>query len=156
PFDAFVRDAVWQPLGMTGACFVPGGGPPAQAPPTDDRAERGGIVQGRAHDDLAWALGGVSGHAGMFATAGDVLRLGTALLASGRAVLPAALVRDELLPRAEHVATGATGASLWCDPRRDVCVVLLANRSPTGPGDTWFAAVQQRLHELVCSAIDRD
>jgi beta-N-acetylhexosaminidase len=154
PFDTFVRDAVWQPLGMTGACFVPAGGPPAQAPPTDDRADRGGIVQGRARDDLAWALGGVSGHAGMFATAGDVLRLGVALLASGRGVLPPALVRGELLPRAEHVATGATGTSLWCDPVHDVCVVLLGNSA--GQDQARIAAVRQKLHELVRASLDHD
>jgi beta-N-acetylhexosaminidase len=171
PFDAFVRDAVWQPLGMSGACFVPAGGPPAQAPPTDDRVERGGIVQGRARDDLAWALGGVSGHAGMFATAGDVLRIGVALLASGRGVLPAALVRDEVLAKPAAAAArglgvvreddgafggiGATGTSLWCDPRRDVCVVLLANGDGSRDGER-LAALRRRLQQLVSSAIDRD
>ena len=38
-------------------------------------AWRGRVVRGEVQDENAWALGGVAGHAGLFATAGDVHRL---------------------------------------------------------------------------------
>lgn len=44
---------------------------------------RPGLVQGDVHDELAWALGGVSGNAGVFGTLDDVLMLGSLLARSG-------------------------------------------------------------------------
>ncbi len=40
-----------------------------------------GMVQGRVHDEKAWLMGGISGHAGMFGTARDVARVCEAYLA---------------------------------------------------------------------------
>jgi hypothetical protein len=50
--------------------------PPAQV----DR----GLVWGQVHDENAWALGGVAGHAGVFSTAHDLAVLSQALLNGGR------------------------------------------------------------------------
>ncbi len=41
---------------------------------------RGEVLQGVVHDDHAWLMGGVAGHAGLFASAGDVLTLADAWL----------------------------------------------------------------------------
>jgi CubicO group peptidase (beta-lactamase class C family) len=43
-----------------------------------------GLVWGEVHDGNAWALGGVAGHAGLFAPADDVARAASALLAPDR------------------------------------------------------------------------
>ena len=40
-------------------------------------------VRGTVHDENAWALDGVSGHAGLFSTVGDVARLGQMILNNG-------------------------------------------------------------------------
>lgn len=63
-----------------GTCFAP----------TEDCPWRRRILQGEVHDDNAYALGGVAGHAGLFGTAGAVLTLTRFLLdlLQGRVVHP--------------------------------------------------------------------
>jgi len=43
-----------------------------------------GLVHGEVHDETAWALGGVSGNAGLFSTAGDLLTFAEMLRNDGR------------------------------------------------------------------------
>jgi CubicO group peptidase (beta-lactamase class C family) len=51
--------------------------------------------------------------------------------------------------------TGFTGPSLWCEPRRDLCVVLLANRVHPTRLNARIAAVRRSLHDLVLACADR-
>ena len=181
PFAQQVKELVWAPLGMTGACFNTNADAPLESPPTEVSSDRGGLIQGYVHDENAFAMGGVSGHAGMFATAQDVLRLGVWLLADGRGLLPAPLVVAALQPQSQVGSTralgfdlltdgsfggtkvppgtfghtGFTGTSLWCDPVHDVCVVLLTNRvHPTRDNDK-IGGIRRRLHDLVLDAMGR-
>ncbi len=52
--------------------------------PTGVDASRGGLLQGQVHDDNAAALGGVAGHAGLFAPAAAVGRLARLWLAGAQ------------------------------------------------------------------------
>jgi CubicO group peptidase (beta-lactamase class C family) len=58
---------------------------------TENCPWRGRIIWGEIHDPNAWAMGGVAGHAGLFAPADDVLRF-------GRVVLDAWHGRSDALP----------------------------------------------------------
>ncbi|MGH0031193.1 MAG: serine hydrolase domain-containing protein [Myxococcota bacterium] len=85
--DAFVKQRVTDPLGMNETFFVPlhdGGGVPdplrRRIAATENCAWRERILWGEVHDPNAWAMGGVAGHAGLFATAGDVMRFATTVL----------------------------------------------------------------------------
>jgi CubicO group peptidase (beta-lactamase class C family) len=128
------------------------------APTERDMAWRGRLVDGEVHDENAWALGGVAGHAGLFGTveavgvvarhllqilrgrAGLVSRNTTARFFTRRTAIPGssrALGWDTMLltsscgTRMSEGAvghTGFTGTSLWIDPPRDCYAVLLANR----------------------------
>lgn len=49
--------------------------------PTEIDSWRGRLLVGEVHDENAWALGGVAGHAGLFGTAEGVGRVARALLA---------------------------------------------------------------------------
>jgi CubicO group peptidase (beta-lactamase class C family) len=127
-------------------------------------------------------MGGISGHAGLFATAADVARVGVSLLGRGRGVLSPATVAAALRPTGlspdgtrglgvellrdggfggTQVAAGAfghtgfTGTSLFCDPRRDLCVVLLTNRVHPTRVNGRIAGVRRALHDLVTAACDR-
>lgn len=59
-----------------------------------------GVVQGIVHDEAAWSLGGLSGNAGMFATADGLRVFGAAVLAGLPGILSPALAaemwRDQL------------------------------------------------------------
>lgn len=52
--------------------------PPIAA--TERCALRGGLVCGQVHDENAWTLGGVAGHAGLFGRADDVAAFGVSLV----------------------------------------------------------------------------
>lgn len=71
--DRFADSVFFKPLGMTRTMFRP---PPALveniAPTEVDTVLRKGLVRGVVHDENAYTLGGVSGHAGLFSTASDL------------------------------------------------------------------------------------
>jgi CubicO group peptidase (beta-lactamase class C family) len=108
-------------------------------------------LRGEVHDENAHAMGGVSGHAGLFGTAADV----AALI---RVYRDGAVIGNEMrdLARTEQYRgsnvrrglglvlrppedlpffsvdafghTGFTGTSVWVDPAKDLTIVLLTNR----------------------------
>eukprot|EP00753_Platysulcus_tardus_P006861 PLAT14647.2.p1 GENE.PLAT14647.2~~PLAT14647.2.p1 ORF type:complete len:518 (-),score=231.78 PLAT14647.2:147-1676(-) len=82
-YEAFVRVHVFDNLGMTHSGFLPAKSEWAAIAPTAvPRAEGLGFspLQGRVNDGNAYALGGISGHAGLFTNALDMEILGNALL----------------------------------------------------------------------------
>lgn len=84
-FAAFTEENIFEPLGMYDTGFRPTGSPDTDIVPTEiDDAFRGRLIQGEVHDETAWILGGVSGHAGLFSTAQDLSKLGYMLVNEGR------------------------------------------------------------------------
>lgn len=76
--DAFFRETLATPLGIeTGIGFRPiaAANPQPEAlsiAATEDCPWRGHILQGEVHDEHAWLMGGIAGHAGLFGTASAV------------------------------------------------------------------------------------
>ncbi|MCX4701311.1 MULTISPECIES: serine hydrolase [Streptomyces] len=148
--DVLVHDGITRPLGMTATCFGPCPGAAAteyQKRPWA-KADRG-MLRGVVHDENAWALGGVAGHAGLFSTGRDLAVFCRALLAGG-AYGPARILgpdfvellmtppglgfaldqpwfMGELAGRGAAGHTGFTGTSLVLDQATDTFLVLLAN-----------------------------
>lgn len=95
PLDRFVADSVFGPLAMTASRFLP---PPALRSRIAPTAQwRGTPLAGEVNDRTAGWLGGVAGHAGVFATAADLGRyaqwwLRRGALPNGRALLRPATV----------------------------------------------------------------
>jgi CubicO group peptidase (beta-lactamase class C family) len=82
PLDAVVRERITAPLGMTDTGYNPAD--KARTAATEHQtAPPRGMVRGEVHDENAWALGGVAGHAGAFSTADDLAVLAQALLNGG-------------------------------------------------------------------------
>ncbi|MEE1928584.1 serine hydrolase domain-containing protein [Streptomyces sp. TRM 70351] len=177
--DALVRADITGPLGMTATGFGP---VPGAAATEDQRRPRAkadrGMLRGTVHDENAHALGGVTGHAGLFATARDLAVLCRALLAGGevdgvRVLSPAsvALLLDapglgfavdqpwfmgELAGRGAAGHTGFTGTSLVLDRATDTFLVLLATTvhpvRPRSADSRPRAAAATRLHRAVLRA----
>lgn len=80
--DKFVQQNIYTPLDLTDHLFFnPGNQPRSQLyAPTENCPWRGKILVGQVHDDNCYALGGVSGHAGLFGDIKGVLKIGTHLL----------------------------------------------------------------------------
>lgn len=83
-FDAIFARKVAEPLGMTRSRFLPPRGWRSVIAPTENDPWRGRMLRGEVHDENTSRLGGVSGHAGLFSTADDVLRFTEWALAGAR------------------------------------------------------------------------
>ena len=73
-FESYLRDSIYLPMGLTSICYKPLDYFPLHQiiPTEDDSAFRKQVVRGYVHDPGAALLGGVGGHAGLFATATDL------------------------------------------------------------------------------------
>jgi len=81
--DRFLVSTVYQPAGMTDMMFTPPASLLPRIAPTEIDTLRGGLVRGKVHDERAYYLGGVSGHAGLFGSANDLSVYARALLNGG-------------------------------------------------------------------------
>jgi len=123
--------------------------------PTEVTPPRGYPLKGEVHDENAYALGGIAGHAGLFSTAAD-LSIFAQMMLSGGTYDGAHIMSEPTValftrrtaghralgwdtadgdgPAGIHMGerayghTGFTGTSLWIDPDRDLFVILLTNR----------------------------
>ncbi|MDX3190975.1 serine hydrolase [Streptomyces sp. MN03-5084-2B] len=82
--DKVVHDRITAPLGMADTGYNPPAAKLARIAATEFQANPPrGMVRGSVHDENAWSLGGVAGHAGVFSTAGDMAALAQAILNGG-------------------------------------------------------------------------
>ncbi|MBI1357293.1 MAG: DUF1343 domain-containing protein [Acidobacteria bacterium] len=80
--DAFARQNLFEPLGMTDAQFDPPAALRDRIAPTEKMPD-GTVLHGVVHDPTTRYMGGVAGHAGLFATAADLSRYVRMILAGG-------------------------------------------------------------------------
>jgi CubicO group peptidase (beta-lactamase class C family) len=81
--DQYLTAHVFRPLGMFDTQYRPDSSLLPRIAPTERDPWRGRLVHGEVHDENAYALGGISGHAGLFSTAHDLSRLAQAYLNGG-------------------------------------------------------------------------
>lgn len=179
PFDEAVRRRVLEPAGMRETRYAP---PPAlwsRVAPTERDPWRGRHVRGEVHDENAFAMGGVSPHAGLFSTAEDMARFARLWMGEGtldgRRLFSAATARafatvqdsvfssraigwdtptgtnsaGTLLRRPAYGHTGFTGTSLWIAPQADRFVLLLTNRVNPRRERTGIARVRVAVADAV-------
>jgi CubicO group peptidase (beta-lactamase class C family) len=78
--DRLVEGMLTRPLGLRDTRYLPPRGWRARIAPTENDPWRGRMLRGEVHDENAARLDGVSGHAGLFGSARDLLRFGDWLL----------------------------------------------------------------------------
>ncbi|HUT77391.1 MAG TPA: serine hydrolase domain-containing protein [Polyangia bacterium] len=171
---AIIAAEVTGPLGL--ASVRPGPvRPGSRCAATEDCPWRGRVLRGEVHDDNAWAMGGLAGHAGLFAAAADVARFGAAWLEARRdgGWLPAELAsratrRRPLgrglgwdLKNPDGSSAGArfsiesfghlgfTGCSLWVDPLTGVAAALLTNRVCFGRDNDAIRGFRPAFHNAI-------
>jgi CubicO group peptidase (beta-lactamase class C family) len=82
PFDEYAEE-YFRSLGMNETMFTPPASLYPRIAPTEIDTLRGGLVRGKVHDERAYYLGGVSGHAGLFSSAHDLSKYAHLLLNGG-------------------------------------------------------------------------
>jgi uncharacterized protein YbbC (DUF1343 family)/CubicO group peptidase (beta-lactamase class C family) len=91
PFEEFVHQEVFEPLGMRDTRFLPPADVNARIAPTEACRPLGWpcggpgaiMLRGMVHDPTARRMGGVAGHAGVFSTSSDLSRYARMLLNGG-------------------------------------------------------------------------
>jgi CubicO group peptidase (beta-lactamase class C family) len=83
-FDRIFHEKVAAPLGMVRSRFLPPHRWLPDIAPTENDPWRGRMIRGEVHDENAAWMDGVSGHAGLFSTADDLLRFTEWALAGAR------------------------------------------------------------------------
>jgi CubicO group peptidase (beta-lactamase class C family) len=123
PLDRLFHEWVAQPLGLRCTGYRPLAGPsplsvsPTAYAATETCAWRARTLVGEVHDENAWAMGGVAGHAGLFASAADLWRFAHGVLESAagrRDWLPPALLQESWQRHA--TPPGTTRALGWDTP----------------------------------------
>ncbi|HET9899112.1 MAG TPA: serine hydrolase domain-containing protein [Streptosporangiaceae bacterium] len=178
--DAVAGREIFGPLGMLSTSFRPSVRRTWVAATEQSAQGRGGLIWGEVHDGNAYALGGVSGHAGVFSTAADLGRFAIALLRPGsHPVLSAPSI--ELMTSGQAVSgadvrglgwrlgstsgwgewpdgtiwhTGFTGTSLLVAPSLGVGAVLLTNAvHPARRRPAEITELRAGFHALVLAAL---
>jgi serine-type D-Ala-D-Ala carboxypeptidase len=178
--DRFCQRELFGPLGMVSTAYNPPVGWKIFTPPTaDDRSFRHRVIQGEVHDENASVLGGVAGHAGLFATARDLATFAHAILQGRKPLHTEALA---LFTRRESTPTGTsralgwdtpsspsqsgkyfsassfghlgyTGTSLWIDPQRQLSIILLTNRTWPDCSNKAITELRPAFHDAVVEAL---
>lgn len=79
--DVYCGENIYRPLGMSDTCFKPDPGMDKRLVATEVYPDR--LCLGTVHDENAYFMGGISGHAGLFSTALDLKTFSDALLNRG-------------------------------------------------------------------------
>jgi beta-glucosidase-like glycosyl hydrolase/CubicO group peptidase (beta-lactamase class C family) len=184
PLDVLANENIFGPLGMKHSMYNP---PktmwPEIAPTEFDSQLRHRMLQGEVHDENAFAIGGVSGHAGVFSTAPDLAVFCQMLLNGGvyahQRILKRATIVEFTAPQPlaqntrtlgwvvpteggssghyfsshSYGHTGFTGTTIWIDPDRQLFVVLLTNRVHPTREDHKIAEVRPAVHDAVMNSL---
>jgi CubicO group peptidase (beta-lactamase class C family) len=84
PLDQLVHEGITGPLHLVDTGYNPPASKLGRIAATEyETAPPRGMVHGSVHDENAWAMGGVAGHAGVFSTVDDLAVLSQAILNGG-------------------------------------------------------------------------
>lgn len=179
--DEFCAREIFAPLQMKSACFGPAADLRSSIPPTlDDQEFRHRVIQGEVHDENASVLGGVSGHAGVFSNAQDLMKFSACMIGhEPQLFFPetiALFTRLRTSPPGTSRALGwdtpsspsqagkhfsphsfghlgYTGTSLWIDGEREIAIALLTNRTWPDNRSQLVKQVRPAFHDAVMEEV---
>ncbi len=181
--DDFVSEKVYKPL-MLKHLFFNGIYPESGDFAATERCPlRERVLEGIVHDENAYMVGGVSGHAGLFGTAYDIFKLMSEMLNIYYGQASKGIFRQDMIaaffqrqsdtgralgfdcPSGKDAScgtlfseqsighTGFTGTSLWTDLENFVTVILLTNRVHPSRKNMKIKSFRPFLHDAVISGL---
>lgn len=185
--DNFIEENLFTPMGMKSTMY----NPPAElkdscAPTEFDDFYRMQQLQGEVHDERAFMLNGVAGHAGLFSNASDLAKFLQMILNKGN-YKGKQFIRSETVelftkkqseqstrglgwdtksPEGSSAGqyfslrswghTGYTGTSVWTDPELKTFVILLTNRVYPTRNNNKLSKVRPLIHDAIYKAVIRN
>lgn len=179
--DCFVSEKIYKPLGLDNLFFVHlnTSPPPGVFAATEQCPWRQKMLSGQVHDENAYVVGGIQGHAGLFGSASDVHYLLLQLLEAYHGNRSKNFFRTNLMrlffrrlagsdnalgfdvPSSAGSSSGKffsansvghlgfTGTSFWMDLDRSIVVILLTNRVHPTRDNEAIKAFRPKLHDAV-------
>lgn len=179
--DRFITKEIYHPLGLENLFFVDLDSKARQVKfaATELCSWRSILLEGAVHDDNAYVVGGIQGHAGLFGTAQDVLSLLSELMAAYLGSPSTGVFDTDLIQmffkQQEHTGRvlgfdtpspidpscgqyfskdtvghlGFTGTSFWMDLDRKVMIILLTNRVHPSRNNNKIKVFRPKLHDRV-------
>lgn len=182
--DQYVHDEFYEPMGMTSTTFNPehlGNQFIQRIPPAEiDTVYGRGLVHHKVHDERAYFMDGVSGHAGLFSSVPDMAKYFFMLLNDGnygghQYLSPEIIdlftshqspinqrglgfdrksegfsTAGTLTSENSFGHTGFTGTSFWVDPDENIAIIMLTNR--TYPNRSYGSRIS-RIRAKVADAV---
>jgi uncharacterized protein YbbC (DUF1343 family) len=178
PLETYAAQHIFQPLGMRDTTFLPSASLRDRIAPAD--LEGSELRWGDVQDPIAYRMGGVAGHAGVFTTADDLAKFAQMMLAGGKTVLQPTSVAAMTTPQSppggaalrglgwdidspyavwfapsfsthSYGHTGYTGTAIWIDPETKTFLIVLTNRlHPDGKGN--ILKMLRRIAEVAGAA----
>jgi len=180
PLNRFLAEELFDPLGMSSTTYLPPKSWRARIAPTEKDPWRGRVVHGEVHDENAFALGGVAGHAGLFSDSKDLAVFAQMMLYRGiydhrRYFMPATVAlftstaegerglgwgkptaghwTARIFPPSAFGHTGFTGTMIWIDPERELFIILLSNRVHPTRANTLVDEAREKICEEILTAV---
>lgn len=179
--DYFVTENIFRSLGLNTLFFIPKDMKPPRTEfaATEKCPWRNILLDGAVHDDNAYVVGGIEGHAGLFGTAKDIHSLLSELWkayrgspstgvfesdwvqkffkrqeSSGRVLgfdTPSSIVPScgRYFSKQTVGHLGFTGTSFWMDLERSIIIIFLTNRIHPSRDNNKIKDFRPKLHDTV-------
>lgn len=184
--DQWIADSIFAPLGLTELYFIRHFENHRQKgyyAATELCPFRHMLLSGVVHDDNAYAMGGVCGHAGLFGTAENLKKLLMVLQKGHIGKSDATILSPKLIrhffkrlskngrplgfdaPACNQSSSGTrfspqsighlgfTGTSFWVDLKKETIVILLTNRIHPHRYNNAIRRFRPRIHDAVMAAL---
>jgi uncharacterized protein YbbC (DUF1343 family)/CubicO group peptidase (beta-lactamase class C family) len=175
PLDTYCNKHIFTPLDMNRTSYNPPKAWLNNCAPTENDPWRGKLVHGEVHDENTWAVGGISGHAGIFSNALDLAKFCRGLMTGkilkldslremttmnikplypwqglGWQIDPWSTKKTGFLPsRVAFGHTGWTGTSIWMDLDKDLFTILLSNTCHPNREDRDNETLRRIVHTAI-------
>ncbi|MBK8944888.1 MAG: serine hydrolase [Ignavibacteriae bacterium] len=185
--DVFLNENLFTKLEMNQTMYNPSNEIKNNCVPTElDDFYRMRLLQGEVHDERAFMLNGVAGHAGLFSTTEDLSKFTMMYLNHGiynnEEILDSRLIKDWTTKQSEQSDrglgwdtkspeksssgnyfsmksfghTGYTGTSIWVDKETKLFVILLSNRVHPKRTNTKISDFRPIIHDAIFNSIFRN
>lgn len=177
-FEKYVKENIFIPLDMIDTCFNPDKEKVKRCAATEFCSMRNQLVVGMVHDEKAYLMEGVAGHAGLFSTVKDLANFGLMILNGGIYKDKRILSKNtidllfkcqtkglnerrgygwQLLNKDTSIYhTGFTGTSILINRKYNIIFILLTNRIYPTRNNEKLIKLRSRINNIALTAVIKE